>query len=367
MARLPLAARIVLALACAAAPAARAEDPVVRGADVSMLLELEKAGAIYRDRGRPRDPVLILRDRGVNLFRLRLFVDPAKAYSACWGATQDLGAVRALARRIRSAGAAWLLDLHYSDTWADPAHQTKPASWKDLDFPALEKRVETYTADVVADLKRDGLLPRWVQIGNEITPGFLWPDGKVAGAADPEAAWGRFARLLRAGLRGARRPLARDDLVRLLIHIDRGGDAKAVRWFFDNLARREVAGFDLIGLSYYPWWHGSLDDLKQALQAAATYGKGVVVVETAYPHRDESLWSKQNNMAWPVTPEGQKRFLEDVLAAVRATPGGLGRGVVYWYPEAIPVKSLEIWNGGTTALFGADGEPLPALEAFAPR
>ncbi len=355
---------LTLPLLAGAAAAAPDTDPFVRGADVSMLPELEKAGAVYRDGGQPKDAVRILRDRGVNLFRLRLFVDPATEYSKCWGATQDLETVRALARRIRPTGATWLLDIHYSDTWADPGHQDKPAAWKGLDFPALEKRVEDYTADVVAGLKRDGLLPGWIQVGNEITPGFLWPDGKLD---KTEASWDRFARLLRAGLRGARRPLAKEDAVRFMVHVDRGGDAGAVCWFFDGLAKRDVTGFDLIGLSFYPWWHGSLDDLKKALQAASAYGKDVVVVETAYPYRGEAHWTKQKNMAWPVTPEGQKQFLADVVAAVRETPGGRGRGVVYWYPEAIPVKGLKIWNDGATALFGADGAPLPGLDAFAPR
>ncbi len=361
---LRLPALLLLVLACPGAGGGPAEDAFVHGADVSMLLELEKAGAVYRDRGQPKDPIRILRDRGVNLFRLRLFVDPQKDYSKCWGATQDLDAVRALARRIRPTGAAWLLDLHYSDTWADPAHQDKPAAWKELDLPALEKKVEDYTAGVVQALHKEGLRPEWIQVGNEITPGFLWPDGKLDGT---EASWERFTRLLQAGLRGARRPLGAGDAVRVMIHIDRGGDAGAVRRFFDSLAKRGVTGFDLIGLSFYPWWHGTVDDLKKALQAASACGKDVVVVETAYPHRGGEAWAKQKNMAWPATPEGQRRFLEDVIAAVRGTPGGRGRGVVYWYPEAVPVKGLDIWNGGTTSLFGADGEPLTALKAFAPR
>jgi arabinogalactan endo-1,4-beta-galactosidase len=193
---LPRLALIVPLLAGAAASAAPAPEPFVRGADVSMLLELEKAGAVYRDAGQPKDAVRILRDRGVNLFRLRLFVNPQKDYAKCWGATQDLDAVRALARRVKAAGAKWLLDLHYSDTWADPAHQDKPAAWKDLDLPALEKKVEEYTAGVVAELRKEGLRPDWIQVGNEITPGFLWPDGKLD---KTEASWDAPASAAPAG------------------------------------------------------------------------------------------------------------------------------------------------------------------------
>jgi arabinogalactan endo-1,4-beta-galactosidase len=359
---LPHCALILPFLAGTAASGAPAPDPFILGGDVSMLTDLEKAGAVYRDQGKSKDPIRILRDHGFNLFRLRLFVNPRKDYATCWGATQDLETVRTLAKRIRPTGAKWLLDIHYSDTWADPGHQTKPAAWKDLDLPALEKRVEDYTAGVVAALKKDGLLPDWIQIGNEITPGFLWPEGKVAGQKDKEAAWSRFARLLKAGLRGARWPLAPRDAVKLMIHIDRGGSAQAIRWFFDALAKQEVTDFDLIGLSFYPWWHGTLDDLKNALRAASTYGRDVVVVETAYPHCGGKHWTKKENMAWPVTPEGQKRFLADVIRAVRETPGGRGRGVVYWYPESIPVKGLKVWNGGTTALFDENGGILPGLD-----
>jgi arabinogalactan endo-1,4-beta-galactosidase len=353
---------LILAVLLASAPP---DDGFVLGADVSMLLEIEKAGGVYRDGGPAKDALRILRDRGLNLFRLRLFANPDPDFAKNWGATQDLNAVRTLAKRVKALGAKWLLDIHYSDTWADPAHQDKPAAWKDLDFAALEKRVEEYTAEVVADLRKNGVLPDWVQVGNEITPGFLWPDGKLNGGAEEKASWDRFARLLRAGIRGARRPLARGDALKVMIHIDRGGDAGVTRWFFDRLKEREVE-FDLIGLSYYPWWHGTLENLRENLHATAkAFGKDVVVVETAYPYRGD--WKDKKNMAWPVTPEGQKRFLSDVVRAAREVPGGRGRGVVYWYPEAIPVKGLAIWNGGSTALFGEKGEALPGLEAFSGR
>jgi arabinogalactan endo-1,4-beta-galactosidase len=354
----------ILALAVLLAPPPP-EDGFARGADVSMLLEIEKAGGAFRDGGAAKDALRILRDRGVDLFRLRLFVNPSKEYAKCWGATQDLDAVRALAKRIRPLGAKWLLDFHCSDTWADPAHQDKPAAWKDLDLAALEKTVEEYTAGVLADLRKDGVPPDWVQVGNEISPGFLWPDGKLAGGAEEQASWDRFARLLKAGIRGARRSPEPGRVPRIMVHIDRGGDAGATRGFYGRLRERGVE-FDLIGLSYYPWWHGPLENLRENLHAAAkAFGKDVVVVETAYPHRGG--WKDRKNMDWPVTPEGQKRFLAEVVRTVREVPEGRGRGVVYWYPEAIPVKGLEVWNGGTTALFDEKGQALPALDAFAPR
>ncbi len=359
------AALLLLALGAAAAGPSRQDAPdLVLGADVSMLLEIEKAGGVFRDGGRPGDALRLLRDRGLNLFRLRLFVDPERDYAKCWGATQDLDAVRALAKRARAAGARWLLDFHYSDTWADPGHQRKPAAWEGLDFPALERKVEDYTAGAVADLKKDGIAPDWIQVGNEITPGFLWPDGKLAGGDEEEPSWDRFARLVRAGIRGARRPFAGGPGPKIMIHIHCGGSAAATRRFFERLAKRGV-DFDLIGLSYYPWWHGPIGDLRENLDATAkAFGKDIVVVETAYPHRGEAHWKQRKNMDWPVTPEGQQQFLADVVRAVRETPGGRGRGVVYWYPEAIPVKGLKVWNGGATALFDASGEPLPAIQAF---
>ena len=354
----------ILGLCMVAAPSlpagdARADGVLLKGGDISMLPRLEELGAVYRDDGKPADAIGIMMRSGGNCFRVRLFVNPTMKNAV----VQDLDYVVKLAQRVKKAGAVLLLDIHYSDTWADPSHQNKPAVWRDLPFEELEAKVESYTTEVIATLRKAGCLPDIVQVGNEITPGFLWPEGKLHRAK--EGGWGNFARLLKAGIRGVKAPLGAEDKVRTMVHIDKGGNARATSWFFGNLAKHKVE-FDMIGLSYYPWWHGGIEDLRRNLkQTAARFGKPIVVVETAYPWRE---WkhdkTKSKNMDWPQTLQGQKQFLQDVIEAVQATPQGLGRGVLWWYPESIPNQSLRIWKGGRMALFGTDGNGQPALDAF---
>jgi len=345
---------LVVICICLSALASKADTPFLLGGDISMVPKLESLGAVYRDAGEPSDAISIMRKHGCNCFRIRLFVNPTMKNAV----VQDLGYVVKLARRVKRSGGLVLLDLHYSDTWADPGHQHKPEAWKDLSFKRLEAKVESYTASVMATMKRAGCLPDIVQIGNEITPGFLWPDGKVS---KDEKSWERFTTLLRAGIRGAKRPLAPSERVRIMLHVHAGGKERAIQWFFDRMEKHGVA-YDMIGLSYYPWWQGGGENLQQALKATAeTFGKEIVVVETAYPWRKTK---ETRSMDWPQTPGGQRQFLQDVIETVRSTPRGLGKGVIWWYPESIPTKGVNIWKGGANALFDAGGNALEALETF---
>jgi len=362
-------AHLILAALVLAAPLAgrgetagpsRERGRFLAGADISMLPRIEELGGAFRAGGAPGDLLGMLKTSGCTAARVRLFVNPDYRD----GTVNDLPYTLALAARIKAAGLALVLDLHYSDTWADPGHQTKPAAWSSLDFEGLERAVEAYTAEVVRAFRDAGALPDIIQIGNEVTAGMLWPDGRLDASGDTEAQWDRFARLLEAGVRGARSPLARGETLRVMIHIDRGGDRRGTKWFFDHLLEQGVP-FDVIGLSYYPWWHGSLDELRENLAAtAAAYGTDVMIVETAYPYRGEEWWKARPNMAWPISPEGQRAFLADVAAAVRGAPGGRGAGILYWYPESIPVPGLEPWEGGALALFDSRGEALPGLAAL---
>jgi arabinogalactan endo-1,4-beta-galactosidase len=152
-----------------------------------------------------------------------------------------------------------------------------------------------------------------------------------------------------------------------MLHDSQGGDSGGTQWFFDHILASGVP-YDLIGLSYYPWWHGSLGALQANLHATALrYGKDVAVVETSYPWRSggwEGIATDRTAMTWPVSPEGQAQFLRDVVDAVAAVPGGHGAGVMWWYPEAIPVSGLSVWGGGSLALFDATGNLLPAGTQF---
>ena len=334
------------------------------GGDISALERIERAGAVFRDNGQPGDAIAILRAHGANGFRLRIFVNPNDSEVQ----VNDLAYTLRMAKRIKNAGAKLLLDFHYSDTWADPGRQTTPAAWTNLGFDSLARVVETYTAHVIAQLKHEGTLPDIVQVGNEIDHGMLWPVGAIGVAgADTLLEWEHFTGLIKAGIRGVRDALAPNDSVRIMLHYSGGGNLAGTRWFFDHMSRYGVP-YDLIGLSYYPWWHGTLGDLRANLAATADrYGIDLMVVETAYPWRAggwEGFATNTATMAWPISRTGQATFLHDVRAAVVATPHEHGAGVVWWYPEAIPVPGLYVWAGGSLALFDSTGNVLPAVAAI---
>jgi arabinogalactan endo-1,4-beta-galactosidase len=237
------------------------------------------------------------------------------------------------------------------------------------------------------DLKSNGLQPDIVQVGNEITGGTLWPDAQVQAPAstikswdreharlasppqpyDEAQQWDHLSRVVKAGVRGVRSiATSPADRVRIMIHIDCGGDWPTTQWFFDHLDQHQVE-YDVIGLSYYPNWHGTIDDLTRNLrEIVARYQKEVIVVETAYPWKNAAEWTKRTNMTWPITADGQRQFLADVVQAVRETPGGRGLGVVYWHPESVQGKApnSRAWNGGAMALFDDDAKALPAIDVL---
>lgn len=334
------------------------------GADVSALERIEQAGGVFRANGQPGDAIAILREHGSSIFRLRLFVAPNNQDVQ----VNDIAYTIRMARRVKLAGARLLLDLHYSDTWADPGHQSTPAAWATLDPNTLEHQVETWSADVMTQLRQAGATPDIVQVGNEIDGGMLWPLGQVTGTgADTMAQWDHFTRLLKAGIRGVRSAVVPGDSVRIMLHYSQGGRASGTQWFFDHMAAYAVP-YDLIGLSYYPWWHGTLAELAANLRATAQrYARDVLVVETAYPWRAggwEAMATNRAAMTWPISPQGQAQYLRDIVDAVASVPGRRGAGVIWWYPEAIQVPTLFIWGGGSLSLFDPGGGILDAASEF---
>ncbi len=360
--------RVVLAAGAAFAVTglAVAEDARewIAGADVSALAVLEQHGAVYRDGRRAGDALGILRARGVDCFRLRLFVAPDGTDVV----TNDLRYTLALARRVKATGATLLLDIHYSDTWADPAKQTRPAAWAGLPFPELVATVRAYTASTLREFVREGVAPDLVQLGNEITNGMLWPDGRVEHSERGDAAgWSRLGELLRAAHAGLGDAFPDGGRPRSILHIESPHQLERALWFCREATAARVP-FDMIGVSYYPEWHEGLPALRRALDALAReFGKPVLVVETAYPWKPDEHWVGRPHLDWPLTPAGQRRFVREVAAAVRATPDGLGAGVVYWYPECVPVPGLAVWVGGSCSLFGKAGRVLPAASELAGR
>jgi arabinogalactan endo-1,4-beta-galactosidase len=347
-----------------------ANQPFLKGGDISILQAIEDHGGIYRVEGVPADPLVIFKEHGCNAMRLRLFHTPLGTSPL----VNDLAYTQALGARIREAGMELLLDIHYSDTWADPGHQHKPKAWEDLEFDQLEKTVYDYTREVIEQMRKAGAMPSIVQIGNEIGPGMLWDAGRVGGDFNKPRQWRQLGRLLSAGVRGAREGAGKEP-IRTMIHVQMGGDVERTRWFFDHL-EREGVDYDLIGLSYYPWWHSGgrgLEPLKQNLAATIErFGKDVMVVETAYPWRpnnDDPTRLLHRGKLRPLVPglpaskESQKAFLEAIIQAVRDAPEGAGRGVFYWAPEYIPSDKLKPGRAHLS-LFDEGGNVLPGMEAF---
>ena len=318
---------------------------------------------MFRDSGHAKDAIAILKAHGANTFRLRIFVNPNDSDVQ----VNSLAYTLALAGRVKAAGAKLFLDFHLSDTWADPGHQTTPAAWGALGFDSLEAQVERYTASVMVQLKQAGALPDVVQVGNEIDAGILWPLGQLTGTGDTLTQWTQFTGLLKAGIKGVRDSLAPGDSVRIMLHYSLGGNQGGTQWFFDHINSYGVS-YDMIGLSYYPFWHGPIQSLEQNLNATAIrYGKPVVVVETSYPWRAggwEGSVTDPGAMTWLPTRDGQAQFLSDLGHAVAAVPGSAGAGVFWWYPEAIPTSGLFIFDGGSLALFDSTGNALPAISVF---
>ena len=240
------------------------------GADVSFLPQLESQGMKFYDEGREGDALDILRNHGINFIRLRVFVDPKNenGYSPEKGFC-GLDSTLMMARRVKEAGMDILLDFHYSDTWADPQKQFKPKAWEGLEFDSLTNTLNGYTKSVLLALKKQGTMPRMVQIGNEINHGIVWPEGHISNLDN-------LATLLKAGTEAVREV---DPSITVMMHVALGGQNEETVFWFDNMIARGV-DFDIIGLSYYPRWHCTLDDLNNnMLDIIERYQKDVNVVE----------------------------------------------------------------------------------------
>lgn len=342
----------------------------VRGADLSFILQIEDAGYKFTDQGVTAPVEQLLAIRGMNTVRLRAWVNPPPGYS-------DLASALVLGRRAHKAGCEILLDLHYSDFWADPLHQATPKAWQGQDLAQLSDTVHHYTRETVNAFADQGTPVSIIQIGNEVARGMLWPSGSIC-TADGEH-WDGFVHLLKAGLAGAREGAASIFPLQTMIHIDCGGDNPGTRYFYDKIMQRGVE-FDLIGLSYYPFWHGSIEKLSANLNDLATrYANGIVVVETSYPWgfpvvddmdyvvtRADQL---PDFIRFPATPAGQARYFEALRSAIEAVPHGRGLGFVDWEPVWLPRIGWGPEGNNPFAnltMFDWQGSGLPALAVFRP-
>ncbi len=345
---------VVFTLAVWSVVAAQASEFIV-GADMSHLAFFESRGVKYREDGKVSDAFMLLKDRGLNCIRLRLFTsNSSQAQANPYNYINNLDYTLPLAVRAKQAGFKLLLNFHYSDTWADPAHQWKPAAWRSLTFNELVQQMRTYNSNVIAAFEAAGAMPEMVQVGNEITGGMLWPDGSNTNATQ----WNRLGQLMSAAVQGIQ-DASGTNMPKIMVHIDRGGDWSATKWFFDNLVQRSVP-FDVIGLSYYAWWHGSLEALETCLTNTATrYGKPVMVVETAFP------WSNFTNLVgFPATTNGQVDYIVDLARIVKRVPNHRGAGIFWWGTEYQQANGVNTASFEYKSFFRTGGDILPAAAAF---
>lgn len=371
----------------------------VRGVDLSMLDTVEQAGGVFHDaNGQSQEAMSLLHGYGANLVRLRLWVDPSSASGEAYGGgNSDLTRTIALAQRAKAAGMQVMLDFHYSDFWVDPGKQVKPKAWAALSDSDLVAKVQSYSQEAMAALLAAGVQPTYVQIGNELNSGMLWPYGK--NWADTNETVGGFdglATLLKAGIAGVQAAETAAGLTshaKIILHlannITNGSANGTFRWWFDAITQRSVP-FDVIGVSYYPYWHGTLSALQTNLDdMVSRYSKPVMIVETAYAFTTDNGDSLGNNFSasdvtaggYPATPAGQKQFLRDLRTVLSKVPNNQGLGFVYWEPDWLPVDGATwatqagmdyIGTSGSEgnawenqALFDFNGDALPALGQLA--
>jgi arabinogalactan endo-1,4-beta-galactosidase len=312
-------------------------------ADLSFLKQAEDNGFVIKENGQGKPGLQIFKDHGYNWIRLRLFHTPTQL-------PNDIEYTIELARQAKEMGYKFLLDYHYSDTWADPGKQFIPKAWEGISQEELVDSVFEYTKQTMIALQKANAYPDMVQVGNEICNGMLWPNGKL-----PDN-WDNFAQLLQAGINGVYASCGNNQCPKIMIHIAKGGDKKFTKYYFDKIRDYGIE-YDVIGQSYYPWWHGNLLQLRECLNfSAETYKKDIIIVEAAYNFAPKEYVNKL--APYPETPEGQKEFLEEVNKIVLAVPGNLGCGVFWWEPAA-PGKGFS-----TRTFFDEHGNVMPVINVF---
>lgn len=355
----------LLAAFCFSA-AVHAQTNFLAAADLSDLAFFESRGATYKDNGQVRDGLQILKDHGFNCVRLRLWTSTAdQAATDAYNYGNNLAYTIPLAVRVKNAGLLFSLDFHYSDTWADPGHQNTPAAWTNLDIAQLTAQMRSYNSNTIVAFATAGAMPDYVQIGNEITAGMLWPLGKVSGTGN--GSWSNLGQLLKASVQGIHDAVnARGTTMpKIIIHIDRGADWATTQWFFDNLNAQNVP-YDIIGESYYPFFHGPPANLNICLSnAAVRYGKPIIVAETAFPWTNTVTSWTNKLYGFPPTVQGQVTFMTAMAQIIKSVPNNLGAGIFYWGAEYQHVNGVNGAGFNTASFFDSDGNILPVADTLA--
>lgn len=333
----------------------------IRGADISMLAEIEELGGKYYDNGVQKDAIQILKDHGANYVRLRLWVNPYDSQGNGYGGGHnDYATTLALAQRAKAKGMGVLIDFHLSDWWADPGTQSKPVAWESLSYSQLKTTLYNYMKDTLNDFKNAGVIPDMVQVGNETSSGILWDDGLIGGGNND---FTKLAELLESAVSGVRDSVGTQ--TKIVLHLDNGGSNSLYTWWFGGvLAKKPSLDFDIIGLTYYPMWHGTLTDLQYNMNDISDrYGKDVMVVETAYGFTTadgDGLGSSfsqtdADNAGYPATVQGQFDFMTDLESTILNVPNAKGLGFFYWEPTWIPVPGAYWGTEAGKAYINDDG------------
>lgn len=320
----------------------RAQHGQYVGGDISMLPQYEAYSSGYLDGDGKKIQDLLnwfVKECGWNTFRVRLFVDPKDPEHE--GVVQDLGYVKKLGKRIKDVGAQFCLDLHYSDTWADPTKQTLSSAWSDCKTVAEKaERLYAYTKETLAAMEAAGARPDFVQVGNEITSGIVgvWRSSDAQG----------FKQVVERGCDAVREACPQ---AKIIIHIERPQNTANVVSFYNAL---DQSKYDIIGLSYYPIWHGTLADLSRTLtQLKSSFpAKKVQIVETAYNFQKWPTKGVTYNTqsTWPCSPAGQYKFMKDLIAKLSEFENV--NGLYYWFPEEAGNGDYVNWNTKENLVIG---------------
>ena len=328
------------------------------GGDFSIMKKMEDEGGLYKIDGVVKEGLEIFKENGYTWARLRIFHTPNNVGPVC----NDLNYTIKSAKKAKKFGFKILLNFHYSDSWADPGHQTVPAAWNNLSFGLIQDSIYNYTKNVIETMNKSGVLPDMVQIGNEINNGLVWPHGKLwieSGVTH----WDELAKVLKAGIQGVKEADVLSQ-ISIMIHAATGGDVNASYNFYKNISDRGVE-FDIIGLSYYPWWHGTFIELESNILFLSTkFKQDFSIVETAYysnnwyPEPEQWILSAQ---PYPPTELGQFKFLFEMAQIMKRHPRV--KTIFYWEPDGLDIPKSKV-NYLGRSLFDEDGDAFSGISAW---
>lgn len=320
----------------------------IKGADLSFLTEIRQSGTVlYNQLNQQEDMLTTMKNAGINTVRLRIWKNPSSTNS-------NFETVKTLTKEIQNKGLKVLLTVHYSDSWADPSQQTKPTEWSNLSFTQLQDSVYLYTKQIISEIN-----PDYIQIGNEINNGFLWNEGNISNISQMKT-------LLQKGISAVRET---NPKTKIIIHFAGYDGANA---FFSQISGLD---YDIIGLSYYPNWHGKdLTALQQNLEAISNaQNKPIMIAETSYPFTLD--WNDYTNniignasqilSEYPATPQGQKDYLNKIKDIITKVTKGIG--FCYWGAEWISYKGKTATNGSpyeNQAFYNFNNQALPILDVY---